>query len=447
MSVHAERVATRYLEAAVVEDPKALLKELRRKFDLYDNAEKDAERFQAILSQYKKDLARGKDVAKPDFGRDMFTIMSEVVGFNQRFNQMWGISMAILQTYSLSATLRKKVEKLVKFWATKKTNRRPRLPRKDLERTDAYLTYYLKYLDTLRAHFSTLEEALSKGREIAVGDADDPVKVKAGPFTLINMGGFPDGVMDICAKAVKEAASEITTAGLGKVCYGEVHISQSIDKGNVLAFYVYGSDEFFVRADKKIAAGSSVRTIIHELGHRYENKFLKNKRVPKILYNAAEDGYQSDFLGYRPERGDTITDKGETYEVTYMKKDKVHLRKVLTDKDKKELEAQVLRSAEKQAPDLFKGVLTPEQEREKKMLIDIITRRSFSIDTAEINLFGYLRLKGIDPRMLKNDFKGFITPYAKTSPDENFAEMFAFYCLGELPPSQAALFEELVVDA
>ncbi len=51
-----------------------------------------------------------------------------------------------------------------------------------------------------------------------------------------------------------------------------------------------------------------------------------------------------------------------------------------------------------------------------------------------------------NPKLRPVDFKGFVTAYAKKDATENFAEMFAFYCTGDLPPSQSVLFEELVFD-
>ena len=44
------------------------------------------------------------------------------------------------------------------------------------------------------------------------------------------------------------------------------------------------------------------------------------------------------------------------------------------------------------------------------------------------------------------NYTGFITGYAATNAEENFAEMFAYYCLGELPPNLAFLFEQAVFD-
>lgn len=398
----AHKVATRYLRSAVTDDPKRLFKSLRRRLDDYDNEEDTAKRYQKQLADFKKQTARGLIVSQPVGYTDILDIGVNVRFFNQYFREMWPLAVTILQGYALPATVRKKVERIARFWATKQKTRKPRLPRKELEQIDAYLTYYLKNLDTLREQFAVIEMAFSKGRLIAEGDDGDPIKVRVGPFTLLNLGGFDDQVMDEVAKAVKQASDEITTSGLGKVCYGDVHVTQKVARGNTAAFYMPRSDEFFVRADKKVrATGKLVHNILHELGHRYETKFLKNEReVLATLYALADTGYELPV----PDPGTVLRDsKGNEYLVAYTSGDRVHLRSVVD------------------------GKASPRPD-------------------AKIHIEGYYMMQGVDPRQLDVDFKGFVTPYAKKDPSENFAEMFAFYCVGELPPTQAARFEELVLD-
>jgi hypothetical protein len=63
---------------------------------------------------------------------------------------------------------------------------------------------------------------------------------------------------------------------------------------------------------------------------------------------------------------------------------------------------------------------------------------------ARISLEGYLAAKGQNRNVDEEpDYKGFVTDYAKESPAENFAEMFAYYCQGRLPVLQSVAFEEL----
>ena len=65
---------------------------------------------------------------------------------------------------------------------------------------------------------------------------------------------------------------------------------------------------------------------------------------------------------------------------------------------------------------------------------------------ASVSLEGYLSLKGEEARDVDEnpDYKGFVSEYAKRGgPGENFAEMFAFYCMGRLPVLQSVAFEEL----
>ena len=82
----------------------------------------------------------------------------------------------------------------------------------------------------------------------------------------------------------------------------------------------------------------------------------------------------------------------------------------------------------------------------REKVLDGIVQKFLSIpkvSDARISLEGYYQLKGIDVRK-RPDFKGFITTYAKSDPEENFCEMFAFYCRGDLPNAQAVLFEKVI---
>jgi hypothetical protein len=42
------------------------------------------------------------------------------------------------------------------------------------------------------------------------------------------------------------------------------------------------------------------------------------------------------------------------------------------------------------------------------------------------------------------EFKGFVTQYAATDPDENFCEMVSYYALGKLPKVQIPLIEAIL---
>jgi hypothetical protein len=236
---------------------------------------------------------------------------------------------AVFQTLSLPPVLRKKAEVAARM-ATKKF-REPKLKPTNFtgweEDTEAK---FKEEMDFIHKHLD-LFEACKKVGVPHSEEGEGATKLKAGPFTLVNTGGFSEEVMKGMQDFALTVASILTSAGLGKVCYGDLSITNQVhSKSDAAAFYAHISDEVYLRADKTGMHGmhGHLRTFIHELGHRYHNKVLKNVGL-KELY-------------------DTILQQDD-----------------------------------------------------------------------------------------------FITPYAKTSSGENYAELFAFYALGKLNPRQKELFEKV----
>ena len=413
----AQRVAARHrarTRIGAVAEPEALLRELQKLFNTYADYVAEAKELQIQYGVWKKEIAQGtstrfvlpKNLQDVSWGIQ-YNLLKR---YNRDFGRTWTLALAILQQYNLPTALRKKVEVVAKYWATKQQPRMPKLPHSrpgGFEREDASLVYYLQNVETVREQQAVLTEALAKGRLIATGDATDPVKVKAGPFTLINMGGFDADVMSQAAETFKKAADYASTSGFGSVCYGDVHVTKQVSRKNTLAFYMIAQDEVFVQSDITPTT-RNIRTLLHELGHRYENKFLRPKSTAHSMYYTIGSKHRDEIRKLKPEKGEVLVDKkGVSYVVDGIIGDKVQLHP------------------------------------QKSETVDPFRRMQ---EKAVINIEGYYALKGLDPRK-DVDFKGFITPYAAKDPSENFAEMFSFYCLGDLPPTQAALFEVKVFDA
>lgn len=323
----------------------------------------------------------------------------------------WSLFLAILQQYDLPPTTRKIIELGAKFFAKS----RIKAPSQE-EAVDAYE----EFLKTLRAFSMAAHDALAHGKPRAGGGdgaeiAPTPEKIKAGPFTLVNTGGFNDAVIANCAKVVEAAAHQLQSHGLGKVCYGDVLISNTLSKANILAFYLLQKDEMFVRANLKGKEGAAIETVVHELAHRLQYKFLSGKeKLIRDMYqriankaNAARaealDRVWKD-PSLKPKPGDTFISKsGEEYEVSGFD---------VTPRS---------------------GITV--QLRAKKQDIPGVTQK------AKIPLEGYAAAKGILPVV---HHSGFVTSYAGTDPDENFAEMVAFFCTGKLPEDQVEMLKEIL---
>ena len=449
------RLVSRFRSGAVA-DPESLLRKLRQNLDAFDEFVSDAHKLQDLCAESKQIMARNamtdeqsKELSAQVSRYNSSKLRIELAvtrGYTNSFHSMWELSMAVLQRYSLPAALRKKVEAISKFWATKQKPRRPKLPKGfGFNYYDAVISLYLKYVEDTREQLGIISEAMTKGRPIAEGDAQDPSKVKAGPFTLINTGGFSDDIMQSVAEVVKKSAEYASTSGFGQVCYGEVNVSQKIGRQNTLAFYMIQQDEMFVRADAK-ASENFLHNILHELGHRYQLKFLKNKSAPRRLYMIIGNRHQDEIYKNAPKKGDVVKDpkSGKEYEVTGLAGTTVHLRHRLDPDIIEKVQEQARKEVLNKRPELA------ENKGNNAIILQYATQAA--VDTslkqlgatpAKIHIEGYYDMKGIDPRSTI-DFQGFISQYAARDPDENFSEMFSFYCRGDLPPTQSALFEEQV---
>lgn len=412
-------IARRFVVADAVGDPKSLLIQFEEEVKKaeskcppgsYALALKMKEQASEIVKTTgrfsSKDIPGYEEMSKLAFNcRVLLSLVSQ-------WTSAYGnkLFLAILQQYALPPALRKKVEMAARTYSKTRHTVRRKPPGQDFE----YIGDFEKLLKVLRLHVDVAKDALAKGKEHAEGgdDAGAATKVNVGSFTLVNTGGFTSKMMETVADVVKKAADAIRTSGLGKVLYGDILVTNTIMKDpKVLAFYMTANDEMFIRANVK-ANINTVQTVLHELGHRYQFKFLNDKPGVNRLYRLVagqENDRERDLQKAMkaPEVGETIVIKGDLYRV----------RRVTWDRG-----------------------------GEKVVLEDPNNPRG---GYASISLEGYLSHKGLAPDRTRNfdeapNYKGFVTNYAKTDPDENFAEMFAFYCLGRLPVMQSVAFEELV---
>jgi hypothetical protein len=308
--------------------------------------------------------------------------------------------LGLLQQYDIPADLRKKVESCSRFY--EKT--RFATP-KNLEEGVAS---FKKLMTLYREHLALAKNTFNQS---TVRGLDAPTVLRAGPFRVVNTGGFDEATMANCVKVIERAVHLLAKKGLGKVCYGDALISNTLSKSKVLAFYLVSSDEFFVRANLKGKEGAALQTIIHELAHRLYFKFLQSKhRDIARIYQAIKskvDQSTSDLESeirnnpdLSPKPGDTVVEKGKTYVV--------------------ERVGYGSRSG-------YQVIMHREDDPSNK---------------ASVSLKGWALLKGIKPESKPGS--GFITPYAGKNDEENFAEMIAFYCMDELPQDQVELLEKVL---
>lgn len=302
----------------------------------------------------------------------------------------------ILQAYDLPADVRTKVEKASRYFAKTRTPARTR--------ATSPIAYYDRNMREIDAALAAAETALRVGtphHEAAAKEGAARV-VKAGTFTLVNTGGFDRETMERAARVVARAEEKLQARGFGELCYGEVAITNTIAGERTLAFYNPDQDELFVRANLEHVEKAAEETILHELAHRYQKMHPKTRRAEAILFSAIEridDDelralFDATWEAHKPKVGDIFTSpEGKTYTVAGF--------------------------------DVQRG----------KIWVKLSLPGSPY--AAKIPAIGYFVNKGL----LTWQSHAFVTQYAKKSPSENFAEMFAQWMLGGLRPDQLALFE------
>jgi hypothetical protein len=383
-------------------------KALLAKYSIAPSVLEDAKR---VLSSIKGDIDRTDPEQVK--AKDVAYEASRAVTYGSPYLVDVGhpLFLTILQSLSLPPALRRKVEMCAKVYAKVYKPRR-----KSKTFADIYLEYishYEAYFPPAQTHLAIAEEALSQGKEHseATNPSEVATKIRVGEFTLVNTGGFPEKTMAEVGDLIQKASALLKSSGFGVVCYGDILVTNTINRSKVLAFYQIAEDELLVRANFK-STTEILRTVLHELGHRYQFQFMKGRdRDIAALYRrmaGEEDNrYRDNLEELKPQKGDTIEVKGTTWEAI-----------------------QVLPTFGRLG---LNYKITLQSRDDPKM-------------KGSIPLEGWLDNKGLKLRDPDNQsLRGFITEYAKRGgPDENFAEMFSFYCLGKMRKDYREAFEALV---
>jgi len=314
----------------------------------------------------------------------------EVLNRVGAYRIFWGI----LQQYKISSSAdRKLIEQASKEFSKNRIQR---------VKPDVALEVLKKKVDTYRSYADAADRVIKKG-ELHNDEASGTTET-AGCFTLVNTGDFSAQQMADVAKVVDRASALIKAKGFGKICYGTIQVTNTVNRSsNVLAFYVARTDEFFVRGNLKGKQGPAISTIIHELGHRLHLKFLKSKDAEiETLYKTLLNGDETAFR-------EALNDKAN-----WPKPGDLH-----KDKDGKVYEVE-------------KVVLN----RAYDWVVQVHLKEEPTIK-ASISLSGWINVKGLKKET-------FVSPYARTSYVENFAEMFDHYVEETLPDGQVQMLEAVI---
>lgn len=391
----ARRVADRF--AAAIGDPVKLLSAFKDALDYLARLENVVPQLQHGLEVLEAARAGKIDLTDPEMAGVVktwretlreFRIVPKIAFDRARYSGASNLFMALLQQYDMPNTTRRVIER-----AARSFNRVRMQKPSDVKAAEVYV----KMLRDWRAWYAAAADALAHGK---LHD-ESTTKLQAGSFTIVNTGGFSNDVVKETAQVVEKAAQALRSHGLGRVCYGEVLLANTIGRSSrILAFYLKEKDELFVRANLKGKKSAAIETLIHELGHRLHFRFLKGKnREIHAIYQRIAGNDHSQLMELaqtnRPKPGDTIVSGGKTYEVTNIG---------------------------------YRRGLTVELQR----VDDPATK-------AHVSLEGWLEMKGVVP-----PGGAFVSAYAKKNYEENFAEMIVHYCLGTLPPDQVKMLEEVL---
>lgn len=299
--------------------------------------------------------------------------------------------LGILKRYQMDAKDRRVIERAAKTFAKTRMRR---------IKVDNAVETYLKALKEYRLFLEVAKRVIARGK--LHEEEGSGTTWKAGPFVLVNTGGFSEQIMEDVARVVEKAANMLTAKGLSRVCYGDIQVTNTVGRSaRILAFYLVNKDELYVRANLKGKQGPAIASIVHELGHRLHYKFLRSKdNEIKAIYKRIGDKNDEHLAELsrdstkHPKPGDTLVEGRKTYRVVSVE---LH-------------------------PRTWEQVVKLERVDDPKQ-------------KARITLKGWFGNQGE---------LEFVTPYARTSYEENFAEMIAHYCLGTLPDYQVEMLKTVI---
>jgi len=256
-----------------------------------------------------------------------------------------------------------------------------------------------------------LEEAL---KSVARSGAriEDYTKIEKqiphGTYTILNKHGFRPEEYAEPLRTLDEASKLVSSAGFGSVVYGEV-VLESNKGGGYAGMYLHSGDYIKLNVASKYRF-DAVYTLVHELGHRVWYKRLSD---------AQRDAYEDAYVGAA--KPISLAQREAFW-------------KALEDADFDPKRAKLALAKELQ--EVF---LAYWQERSKVTLPPTIKGVA---QNREMFYRGFV-LPKTRYVILDTEQVSSVTDYGKTNVLEDFAEVFAHFCVGKpLSPDAALRFRE-----
>jgi len=247
---------------------------------------------------------------------------------------------------------------------------------------------------------------------------DESDVIPHGKFkVIIAQGTSPDRLAD--ALATLDKVSEIVGRKFPNVLYGKVFIIKGILKGeggSQTAGSYIGSKDIINLSIYSKPDRDSLKTLIHELGHRYENRFLHGDERERFIKLSTEGDVKTYFFPLAERRG--------------IAKDFVANQRGLRDPD------YMPEPAEGRAHTWFE--LYPRDDFKAKVVPLIRKFRDEGDDSAEEELAAAAGMFHFGGNLKVEDRRDVYpleaSPYGGTSWGENFAESFLHFVIGKALP-------------
>lgn len=252
--------------------------------------------------------------------------------------------------------------------------------------------------------------------ELASQTADQDLEIKHGPFTVVPVPGLTKAQIDQILAALDAASAKIRSK-FPQVLYGKVYLATHLKNG-VGAWYLATEDKFYIDVSAVTSKKDfDVYAIIHELGHRFDHKFLDKDLRSKFVDLSTRKVFET--IKYDSKLREQVAD-----EVLSVVKAKTLGKPVplMSDQAVLWLKTPHVGDPRKLTSDFISGKLD-----EKDFHAAIKGKADAEVTTDKV-LHGPLA----------------VTPYGAKSPKENFAEAFAHYVLGmKMQPEFVEIMDQL----
>lgn len=241
-----------------------------------------------------------------------------------------------------------------------------------------------------------------------------------GDFTVIPVKGVSNRTLKTCLQALDRAVEHIRPH-FPQVLYGKVYFGTSVGRGySNVAIYIPALDTISISTRASNTVGD-VHAICHELGHRYERRFFKDKGLWREFRRLSTEPTYQDI------EFDAPTRKKLADELVYLLEQTRSGAKASSGSDLLGhwLKEVTQRPGGHQVGQMSKQFTWDQDDTVKEKLwsaVALPTEPTVRIQTDQV----------IKPPLA-------VTPYGQKSSSENFAEAFALYVMGKPLPDEIAV--------